>query len=220
MTLQELMDEIVLHVRDDYLKENFFKGWINDALLAIATDNRLPALKRNEPFNLPVNTGAWLYDLPEVYHHGLFRCRNLAWAPVTILDTISDLDSWDIDHDEAGDEITHVAVWGNKLGVYPKANDTARLWFQNKPEVLDVPENRVVCIPEQFQRRVIIPKVIIQAFPIITDMGVDMPHKSLSYWQQKYSEGLFGSPRGEIGMVPWLAIQKPIRRHGGRQPLP
>jgi hypothetical protein len=220
MTLQELTDEIALHVRDDYLKENFFKGWINDALLAIATDNRLPALKRNEPFNLPVNPGAWLYDLPEVYHHGLFRCRNLAWAPVTLLDTISDLDSWDIDHDETGDEITHAAVWGNKLGVYPKANDTARLWFQNKPEVLDVPENRVVCIPEQFQRRVIIPKVIIQAFPIITDMGVEMPHKSLSYWQQKYSEGLFGSPRGEIGMVPWLAIQKPIRRHGGRQPLP
>jgi hypothetical protein len=220
MELRELMDEIYLHVRDDHLKENFFKAWINEAILAIATDNRLPALKRNEPFNLPVNTGAWLYDLPEVYHQGFVKCRNLNWDTVTILGSLDDLDSWDIDHDETGEAITHVAVRDRKLGVFPKANDTARLWFSNKPEVLDLPTDRIICIPEQFQRRVIIPKVVILAFPIIMDMGVDMPHKSLAYWQGKYSEGLFGSPKGEIGMVPWLAAQRPPRRHGGRQPLP
>jgi len=220
MTLQELENEIYLHVRDDYLKVNFFKAWINEAILVIATENHLPALERSVPFNLSVTTAAWLYDLPEVYLKGLVKCRNKDWQPVTILRDHSDLDTRDIDHDETGEAITHVAVKDRKLGIFPKANDTARLWFCDKPEVLDMPNDPVVCIPPQFQRRVIIPKVVIIAFPVIMDMGVDMPHKSLTYWQGEYSNGLYGSPRGEVGMVPWLVAQRGVRRHGGRQPLP
>jgi len=222
MTLTELIAEIYELVRDDHLKANYFKTWINDAILAIATDFHLPALKRLEPFNLPVNAAAWLFDLPECFHKKVFQARNSSWNRITILDSIADLDRKDVDHDETGPAVTHIAVdeMKRKVGVYPKAADTVRLWFYEKPEVLDLDADTLVCIPAQFQRRVVVPRVIMTAYAHLQDMGVDAPHQSLAFWEKEYAKGLYGFPQGEIGMVHYLATLKPLRFHGGSNPLP
>ena len=222
MTLDELTKELYSHVRDEWLRDTYFKIWLNGAILGIATDFLLPGLKRLEPFNLPVNTSGWLFDMPEVFHKKVFQCRTTAWARVYVLDCIADLDVLDISHAKTGTAITHVAVdvERRKLGVYPRANDTARLWFFDKPPVLDLPGDKLLCIPEGFQRRVVIPKAIVIAYPHLQDMGVQPPHPSLKFWEDKYSEGLYGDPKGDIGMVHYLAAQQPLRVHLGRQHLP
>jgi len=221
MTLQEIINELFAHVRDDYLRDNFFKAWINSAILSIATDFDLPALKRAMPFNHPVNSTTWLVDMPEVFHKKLFKARNVDFNMVYVLDCLADLDVLDEDHSETGTAITHVAVdtEKRKLGYFPMADDTARLWFFDKPTVLDLPADPLTCIPEPFQRRVVIPKAILICYPHLQDMGMQSPHPSLNFWEGEYSKGLYGSPKGEIGMVHYLAAQTPPRVHLGRQHL-
>lgn len=219
MQLQEIENEVHLHIRDAYLS-TFYKTWINDALLLLATEYDFPALKRKSPFGLPVNTGAWLYDLPDEFLKDVFKCRNVDWKTVYILDSIQDLDAKDIDHDETGDAITHIAVDGRVLAVFPKADDTARLWWFDKPDYLDLPTDSPIFIPSQFHRSVVVPKTIIMAYPAIQDMGISEPVASLKFFEMKLSEGLYGRPGGEIGMVHWLADQEPLRRTGGRESLP
>jgi len=220
MTLQELQNELFTHVRDEYLRDNYFKAWLNEAIRALAKQFDLPALKLKEPFNHPVNTGAWLYDMDESFCHKVFKARNVNWNTVTILDNTEYLDAKDIDHDETGDEITHIAVDGRVMGVYPKANDTVRLWFFERPGYLDLPTDPCTCIPDEFQRSVIIPKAVLKAYPVLQDLGVSIPDNALAYWTAQLSIGLYGSPQGEIGMVHWLAAQEPLRKTGGRDPLP
>lgn len=222
MTLQELINELFAHVRDDWLRDNYFKGWINDAILKIASEFDLPALKRDQPFNLTTTTTAWQASLPEIFHKKIFKVRNFAYGRVFVLDCMADLDVIDEDHDVTGTAITHVAFNTEKrtLGYYPKSDDTARLWFFDKPAVLDLPGDRLTCIPDQYQRAVVIPKAICIAYPHLQDMGVQTPHPSLAFWQTEYSKGLFGTPKGDIGMVHYLAAQQPLRVHNGRQHLP
>ena len=222
MTLEELTKELFAHVRDEWLRDNYFKSWINDAILKIATEFDLPALKRIEPFNLPVNSSTWLVDLPEVFCKKVFKVRTAAYGTVFLMDCLADLDVLDEDHDTVKSTFTHVAIHTErrKLGYYPKADDTARLWFFAKPAVLDLPRDPVTCIPEAYQRSVIIPKAIIIAYPHLQDMGVQTPNPSLTFWQSEYSKGLYGSPKGEIGMVHYLAAQQKPRVHLGRQHLP
>jgi hypothetical protein len=160
--------------------------------------------------------------MPEVFCKKVFKVRTAAWGQVFRLDCLADLDALDEDHDTIGTAITHVAIHTErrKLGYYPRADDTARLWFFDKPTVLDLPKDPLTCIPEAYQRSVVIPKAIIIAYPHLQDMGVQTPNPSLTFWQSEYSKGLYGSPKGEIGMVHYLAAQQPIRVHLGRQHLP
>lgn len=222
MTLDQLTTELFAHVRDEWLRDNYFKTWINDAILGIATDFDLPALERIEPFNQPTLASTWLVDMPEIFCKRVSKCRNVAWNKVHVLDCMADLDVLDEDHNETGTAITHIAVnqERRKLGYYPKAADTARLWFFDKPPVLDQPNDPLTCIPEAYQRRVVIPKAILIAYPHLQDMGVQTPHPSLAFWHGEYSKGLYGSPKGDIGMVHYLATLRPIRVHLGRQHLP
>jgi len=222
MTLAELAFELFAHVIDEWLRDNFFKAWINDAILKIATEFDLPALKRIEPFNLPVASTGWLAALPEVFCKKVFKVRTSAWGKVHLLDCVADIDALDEDHDTTGDAITHVAIHTERrmLGYYPKADDTARLWFFDRPTPLDLPNDPLTCIPEAYQRSVVIPKAVIIAFPHLQDMGVQTPNPSLTFWHSEYSKGLYGSPKGEIGMVHYLAAQQKPRVHLGRQHLP
>lgn len=218
MTLREIMEELSQHVRDETLRDIFFKKWINDAVLGLAEEFQLPALKLLEPHNMPVNSSTWLHALPETFHKELFKCRSVDWGRVGILSSVSALDELDPDHDEVEATVRFVAVSEEhrNLAIFPKADTTVRLWFYRKPEVLDSEEDRLTCIPEAYQRRVLIPKVIVDAFPMIQDMAVQPPGPSIGYWRTKYSEGLFGSPKGEIGMIPYLAARNAPRVHLGR----
>lgn len=221
MTLQELMDELFEHVRDEFLRDNFFKKWINDAVLGIATECFLPELELIEPHNLPIDSSTWLHSLPENYHKELFRAATVNYEPVGVLQSVSSIDRLDPDHDQIEDHVSFTAVHTarRKLAVFPRATTTIRLWYYEKPPVLDLPEDSLTCIPEPYQRRVIIPRLIIDAYPQLQDMAVQQPGPSIKHWQVEYARGLFGTPKGDIGMVNYIASQTPPRVHLGSQHL-
>ena len=218
MTLAELMEEIGLLVEDPSM-EQFYKRWINEAILEIAADFALPALRLNEPAILPVTTATWLYDVPASYHKKLFRAADSLFTPIRILPDLDSLDERDLDHDEIETHVTQVAVRDRKIGIFPKAAESINLWFYELPTSLNDPDSIPTCIPTAYHSRVIIPKVVVKNFRALQDLVIDAPHQSIMFWQEEYRQGLYGAPRGDIGMLNYLAREKPPRRHGGRDPI-
>lgn len=224
MTLGELEQELRLIVQDSSL-QSYFNTWINLAIQELAADFDLPALKCIEPWPLSVNTGDWIYNLPENYQRKLFRCVDVNYSPITICSTVEDIHRLDIDHDETGDLVTHVAtmdaVIPKKIFVYPKADTTIYLWYYQIPSYIEDSSDVPTCIPAEYHGRVLIPRVVIKNFQLLQDLIIDAPHRSLAYWRGLESEGLYGSPRGPIGLIHWIVRSEGSpRRHGGRDPLP
>ncbi len=219
MTLGQIIAQIDLVVKDSDLAENY-SDWINAAISELAADFDLPALRLIEPAQLAVTEDGWLYDMPSNYQKGLFRVRNSSYCKVWIGRDIDDIQRKDIDHDQIGDAATHVGVQDRKLGVFPKANDTLYLWFYEAPIPLENPDDKVTCIPEEYQARVIIPKLVVKNFTILQDLVIDAPHQSIAFWQAELQAGLYGRPHGEIGLLNYLVKARGVRRHGGRDPLP
>jgi len=220
MTLAELELELDLIVQDAALSAHF-RRWLNNALLEIAYDFNLPALKLTTPASLAVTiAGGWLYDMPANYHKNLFRCRNSNNDTVTIDRDAACIEDSDPDHSETGDYVTRVAVENDRIIVYPKAADTLSLWFYQKPETLSAPEDSVVCIPAAYQSRVLISKVVIQNFQLLQNQSSKLIAQGLLWWKNNYKAGLYGEPHGDIGMIQCLARAKKPKRHGGTDPLP
>jgi hypothetical protein len=221
MTLAELMEELETIVVDDSLSQ-FYKRWINEAILEIASDFHLPALRLIEPVSLPVTVADWLYDAPDNFHKNVFRAADSAGCPIGICRTIDGLHSLyhDVAHSRTEDHVTHLAVQDRKIGIFPRAEESIYLWFCEKPAPLDKPDDEVTCIPAPFQPRTIIPKLVIKNFRLLQDLVVNPPHQSILFWQEEYKTGLHGSARGEIGLINYLAMEKGPRRYGGRDPLP
>lgn len=219
MNLNELETQLALYILDDSLYVNF-KGWINNAILEIANDFTLPALRLKSPTTLTVTESNWLYDLPSTYQKKVFKCYDSNWDKVTIKRSLDDIDELDIDHDDTGDHVTHVAVRDSQIGIYPMAAESINLWFYEKPTDLDVGTDEPTCIPKQYHDRVIIPKIVIKAYHLLIDMSSQPPHQSLAWWMAKYRAGLYGEQGGDIGMLNVLARDKGVKRTGGRDPLP
>jgi hypothetical protein len=219
MNLGEMENELALYVQDDSLVIHF-KSWINNAILEIANDFALPALKLKDPVTLTVNESGWLYSLPTTYMKKLYQCYDSNWDKITISHSLGDLDRQNIEHDETADHVTQVAVMDNQIGVYPMAAEGIKLWYYEKPtdlvESTDIPS----CIPNQYHDRVIIPKVVVKAYHLLMDLSTQPPHQSLAWWMGKYRAGLYGEPGGDVGMINCLARDKGVRRHGGRDPIP
>jgi hypothetical protein len=218
MTLAELKEEIGILVSDSSL-EQYYKRWINEAILEIAADFSLPSLRLNEPALLLVTTSTWLFNIPATYQKQLFRAADSEYTPIHILQDLNLLDERDLDHDDTGDHVTHVAVRDQKIGIYPMADESIKLWFYKLPTTLDGLGDIPTCIPTAYHSRVIIPKVVIKNFRVLQDLVIDAPHQSLMFWQREYQKGLYGEPYGDIGMINYLAREKPPRRHGGRDPI-
>jgi hypothetical protein len=223
MNLGEMEQRLALIVRDSSLEPEFAR-MINDAILELAADFDLPALKLLTPVNLPVTADNWIYPLPENYHKKLFKVMDSDWSPVGIVRSVDDLDKLDPDHDETDTHVTRVAVHDTgvtkSLCVYPKAGDTLRLWYYEKPAVLTDPEDSPDCIPHEFQERVIFPKIIIKNFQLLLDQVENPDFKSLQYWEGKQREGLYGSAAGPIGFINWIfKLQGGPRCRGGRDPI-
>jgi hypothetical protein len=225
MNLGRLRQELRLAVADSSLAV-YFTEWINDAILELATDFDLPALKRRTPYPFTVSTADWLFAAPACFHKKIFQARDSDYNAIRLRPRgLADLDLLDYDHDDAGDHVTDLA-WEESgtpgyVGVFPKANETINLWFYEPPATLVNEADEPVCIPAPYRARVILPKVIIKNFRLLQDMSVDPPHDSLKYWEAEYAKGLYGGARGDIGLINYLArAQGGPRRHGGRDPLP
>jgi len=218
MTLAELISDLDLIVMDSSLKTHF-TDWINNAILEIAKDFALPALKLMEPITLSVTDDEWLYDMPATYHKKLYKCYDGDWNKITIHRSLDDIDSLDIDHDDTGDLVTDVAVRDNRIGVYPMADDTLRLWYFKKPTTLVNDGDEPTCIPDAYHYRVIISKVVIRNYHLLMDMSTNAPHQSLQWWKNNYRGGLFGDG-ADIGMINYFAMEKKPKRRGGNNPIP
>jgi hypothetical protein len=223
MTLAEMEQTLALLVQDSSLKKQFAR-MLNDALLEVAADFDLPALRRLTPLEFPVTDAAWLWPLPQTFHKNLFRCVDGDWNPVAIRRSLDHLDNVDLNHDEVRDRVTQVAVsdtgMDKYLGIYPLANDTLRLWFYENPERLVKPDDVPKCLPSEYHDRVLVTKCVLKNFQYFTDFIEDGPQKSLRYWEDQYRQGLYGSRGGDIGLINFLVKARGgPRRHGGCDPI-
>jgi len=223
MNLGELERALKLSVQDRSLEDQF-PAWINNAILELAADFELPALKLRTPYTLSITTATWLYDLPANFHKKLFRCADANYNEIRQYRHIDYLDRLDMDHDETGDHPTAVATVegdeGNQIGVYPKATDTLYLWYYKRPTLLVSPADTPSCIPDSYHARVIIPKAVLKAFEHLQDQVENFDIKGLQYWQGKLAAGLRGSPSEGIGLINYLSkIQGGPKRTGGRDPV-
>lgn len=224
MTLAEMLKELGLVTDDPSIKAQLV-DWLHQGIDELAIDYDFPALKRKEPFPLSTNTATWIYTLPETFQKTVFLCTSANYEQVTICRTVDELINKDLRHIEIGSRVTHVAVddAGPKkfLYTYPKANDLLQLWFYEKPDRLEKDGDVPNLMPAEFHRRVILPRVVLKNYVLLQDMAIDPPHKSLVYWENLHREGLYGSPRGDVGLLNWLIKARGgPRRHGGRDPLP
>lgn len=223
MNLGELETALKRAIQDRSL-EAFYVGWINNAILELAADFELPALKVRTPVSLTITTADWLYDLPTDFHKNLFRCADVNYNEISVRRTLDYLDSLDMNHDETADHPTTVA-WvegdeGNQLGVYPKANDTLYLWYYKKPTTLVKASDVPTCIPSAYHYRAILPKAILKGFEHLQDQVENFDPKGLTYWQGKLMGGLRGSPIEGIGLINYLSkAQGGPRRTGGKDPV-
>lgn len=221
MNLGELREELATVVMDSSLEDSF-TGWINNAILEIAKDFYLPALKLKEPVELEVTESDWLYDMPSSYHKKLFKCYNSNSSKVTIHRDIGYLDSLDVDHEDTSTYVSDVAIaeGDSQIGIYPMCDDTLRLWYYENPTLLTANSDEPDYIPEEYHYRVIISKVIIRAYHLLMDLSVNPPHKSLEWWKNNYRVGLYGERGGDMGMINCIARNKKPKRTGGKCPLP
>jgi len=231
MNLLEMQTEIGLIVQDQSLQP-LLAGWINRAILKIATDYYLPPLALVNPQSLNVDTSNWLWPLPSNFHKKLFKCKHLVpnstdMHPVHIYSHIDELEGRN--HTHTGEHVREVAVamqggsvQGDNyyLGIHPLAVDTLELWYYQKPAVLVQPTDVSDCIPPGFEDRVIFPQVVIQNYDYIVDQIRDFDIRPMEYWRAKLARGLNGAIGEGIGLLNFYAVnyRKP-RRHGGRDPI-
>ena len=222
MNLADLEARLDLIVQDASLRPHF-KGMINQAILELAGDYELPALRLLDPVILSVDTTSWLWPLPDDFHKKLFRASNpVRW--LRIYRHIDDLTRLDRNHTQESDLVQTVA-WANEggdkvLGIYPLAEDTLSLWYYRKPTVLTASKDTCDCIPPEFHERIIIPKVIIVNYAMLQDQVENFDPKALQFWQGELAKGLRGSPEQGPGLINYLAkMQGGPRRHGGRDPV-
>jgi len=221
MNLARLKSELSVIIRDDSL-EPYFTDWLNDAVNEIATDFDLPYLRLLSPESFAVTTSTWLYDPPATYHKNLFKATDSNWTRIYVCKRWEEMDSLDLDHDETGDNVTTIAVTeeAQQIGIYPLATETIKLWYYKKPTDMEDEDDEPSCIPEHFRYRVLIPKVVIRNFKLLQDLMVQVPHQSLMWWEEELRRGLYGSPRGDIGMINFFAKARKPKKSGGSNPLP
>lgn len=227
MNLKELEEEISILVNDSRLSA-FYKRWINEAVLAVADDLALPALKLKNPETLEITEDAWTYTLPEQFQKQVFRVGAFNGTELSAVNYVpiekakggfEELETLDPGHTFTAPHPEKYAVLSRTIGVFPKAADTLYLWFYEKPTPLKDARDVPTCIPDSYHHRVIIPKLVIKNFRILQDMIVMAPHQSIAFWQTEYKNGLYGERGGDMGLVNVIARENPPRRHGGRDPI-
>jgi hypothetical protein len=226
MNLGQLEEELDMIVEDGSLRPRF-RGWINDAILAVAADVELPALKLLVPGEVTVDLTNWIWPMPSDYQKKLFRCSYLGSdgrpKTVTVYDRREDLEYRD--HTAVGPTVNSVAtaVQGEDhfllIDPLPQIETILSLWYFRKPTLLVEPEDVCDCIPDAFHHRVILPKVIARNYKALVDQVVSSDLKSIAFWEGEYTKGLRGSP-GELGLINYLLkTERPPRRTGGRDPV-
>ncbi len=139
---------------------------------------------------------------------------------VKLYRSFRNIEEEDYAHADTGDYVEALGVENKKIAIYPMADDTLQMWFYRRPVDMDADSDEPDGIPEEYHRRVILPKVVLQNFEIIQNMAINAPQITLKYWQNKYEEGLYGTLKGDVGMINYLVkIKGGARIRGGSNPL-
>ena len=157
-----------------------------------------------------------------IYQKKLFKVLSQDWdgAEVTVYNSFRPIEEQDYDHDDTGEYVEALGVEDKQIAIYPMAVDVLQMWFYRRPVDMTLDYELPDGIPEEYHRRVILPKIALQNFEIIQVMALNEPQRTLKYWHDKYEEGLYGTPRGDIGMIRYLAKFKGGPKvHGGRDPI-
>jgi hypothetical protein len=239
MTFQELQDYIYGIIQEKSLKK-FLPAWINNAILKVASDFELPALRLINPETVIVeDQSTWLWPMPNDYHKKLFRCNyrdtDGRLKEVTVHDRIQDIEKRD--HTRIGERITSVAsaIYEDETSVVPAPGQKAYLaidplpqtppvnlfvYYYRLPRVLKNAKDVCGCIPLEYHERVIPPIVMVQNYQFLLDMVINPPISSLQYWESLVNEGLNGREGAWIGLRYYLQkLKGPPRRTGGRDPV-
>ena len=226
MNFGQMQTELGYIIKDDHLAP-LLAGWINDAILEIATDYDLPPLRLAEGYEFTVVDTDWLWTLPASFHKKLFMAKyvdgdneysiTVQRNPETIIGK---------DHTIEGDRPSMVTVIPQgstfSLGCYPLSTSTLNLWFYEKPTVLVNDADECDCIPANFIPGVIYPKLITKNYHFILDQVIDFPMTQgpLQYWQGELRKGLLGASGQGVGLLNYYNLNyHPPRRTGGRDPI-
>lgn len=215
MDFARLKTELRLQLRDPTI-ESTFGAWLNDVVLEMASMYELPALRLRIPAVLTTTTSDWLYNLSAAVHPTVtyvylkrtFRVTSSAFEQGYVLEPdISALDDIDPDHSDTGDDVQRVALEGDQLAIYPKANDSLSVWFYRRPIAMSADGDTPDGIPEPYHFKVLIPAVILRALRLYPDdIATALPGdntRALARWTAALNQGLYGDGT-QIGMLHYI----------------
>lgn len=231
MNLLDLKKELKQILRDPTI-ESSLTFWLNDCLLELAHQFDLPGLKLKNPATLTTTTAEWLYTMRadvtppapgHTYMKHVLRATTSQFERGMVLHReIATIDQIDPDHDDTATDVHRIAVEDDTddatIAIYPKADDTIRLWYYRQPVAMvadtDVPDG----IPAAFHRTVLIPKVVLRAFRVYPELALEdeaSNTRALRRWEAELQRGLFGDGY-QIGMLDALAKSHLPRIRGPR----
>ncbi len=214
MTLDELVKE-VYSVNRDPSTETSIPVWLNQAVLELAAEYELPALRLRQPAVLTTTTAAYLYDIADAVHplgytyqKRLFRVTSAQFQQGFGLEPDPRwLDDTDPGRTQTGDAVMRVAVEGDQLSVFPRANDSLNLWFYRNPVPMVAGDDTPDGIPAPYHYRVLVPYTVLRTFRVYPEMldnlVVGDNSKMLALWTARLNQGLYGD-NVQIGLMQYI----------------
>ena len=203
MTLDELTVEIKSVCQNPTI-ESSITTWLNQAVLELAGQYELPQLRLRQPAVLTTTTADYLYPITDAVHplgyeyqKRVFRITSSAFQYGFGLEGEPQwINSIDPTHAQTGESIQRIAVEGNELVVWPKADDSLNVFYYRKPIPMvdgdDLPDG----VAEPFHYRVLVPYVVLRAMRLYPE---EMPYsvtgdntKALLRFQGMLNSGLYG----------------------------
>ena len=190
-------------------------NWLNDAVSELAAEYELPVLRLREPATVTTTTANWVYNLSAATHPSSYTYQKKVWRVTSA--TVQQgyglepefvaFDDIDRDHTQTGSAVQRVAIEGDQLGIYPKANDSLRLCFYRKPVAMvangDLPDG----IPEPYHYKVLVPYVVLRCMRLYPDdLAEALPGdntRALARWTGLLNQGLYGNGT-EIGLLHYI----------------
>lgn len=214
MTLSELQIQVRQVVRDPTV-ESSITTWANDAILELAGEYELPALRLRTPATLTTTASDWLYDIAEASHDLGYEYLKRVWRVSSstvpqgfiIENDMTAFYDLDPERDDTGTAVQRVAIDGDQLGVYPLCADSLSLWYFRKPGVMEDDDDEPDGIPAPYHYRVLVPKIVLRAMRLYPELISDNPSdntRALTLWQTRLQSGLYGDGF-EIGMLSYLS---------------
>lgn len=195
MNSVELISMVKAKVKDDSFSDAEILVLLNEALLKAAHDLCLPGLQKSDDITFTVG-GDLFASLPDDYDHDLWHATNIdePWQDVTVRTSLHSLQRLYPREDVTG-YIRDVAADGGMLHVRPAPHkeQSVRIWYYRRPELLLVPETGTAPEPEGVPPHLHGPVLAYYAISKLYDEiedGVDGNKANTNNWEMKWQRAL------------------------------